>query len=243
MARARRCHHRPRRMEARATDAASRSPARAALRHMPARCRVVATGSGGRPYTSGSSSSRKNAPKPPTPSSGSRRRGARSFQPCVVEPARAGRLRALAQLVERAELDRLGRARLRARGLEAVLQPVVAERALPGRALAVRASDLAAVDHAERARGDAVAAAVADVLLHDDGAELGAEERAGRADVEAARRGCSACRRRSSSASGAAPGPPLPSTGTRELLRLLDERDVPPGVGAELAGVVVATRR
>ena len=35
------------------------------------RSRVVTTGSGGRPYTSGSSSSRKNAPAPPTPSSGS----------------------------------------------------------------------------------------------------------------------------------------------------------------------------
>ena len=41
------------------------------------------------------------------------------------------------------------------------------------------------VDHAERTGRHAVAAAVADVLLDDDRAELGAEERAGRADVEA----------------------------------------------------------
>jgi hypothetical protein len=37
---------------------------------------------------------------------------------------------ALAQLVELAELDRLGRAGLRAGRLQAVVQPVVAERAL-----------------------------------------------------------------------------------------------------------------
>src|SRR5256714_408070 len=45
----------------------------------------------------------------------------------LLEP----RVRALAQLVERAELDRLGRAGLRAGRLVATLQPVVAERALP----------------------------------------------------------------------------------------------------------------
>src|SRR6266851_4637518 len=45
--------------------------ARAALRHMRGRSRVVTTGSGGRPYTSGWSSSRKKAPAPPMPSSGS----------------------------------------------------------------------------------------------------------------------------------------------------------------------------
>ena len=39
--------------------------------HMPGRSLVVTTGSGGSPYTSGSSSSRKKAPIPPTPSSGS----------------------------------------------------------------------------------------------------------------------------------------------------------------------------
>src|ERR1700736_1638287 len=45
--------------------------ARAAWRHMRGRSRVVTTGSGGRPYTSGWSSSRKKAPAPPMPSSGS----------------------------------------------------------------------------------------------------------------------------------------------------------------------------
>src|SRR6266568_5245942 len=47
--------------------------ARAALRHMRGRSRVVTTGSGGRPYTSGWSSSRKKAPAPPMPSPGSAR--------------------------------------------------------------------------------------------------------------------------------------------------------------------------
>src|SRR5690606_37973816 len=55
-----------------AADAASRAEAAtAACFHMDTRSRVGTTGSGGSPYTSGSSSSRKNAPLPPTPSSGS----------------------------------------------------------------------------------------------------------------------------------------------------------------------------
>ena len=45
---------------------------------------------------------------------------------------------ALAQLVERPELDRVGRARLRARRLVAALEPVVAERALPDAAVLLR---------------------------------------------------------------------------------------------------------
>src|SRR5699024_6926736 len=43
------------------------------------------------------------------------------------------------------------------------------------------------LDDPVRAGGDAVAAAVADVVLHHDGAELGVRERAGRAHVEARR--------------------------------------------------------
>src|SRR5581483_6349415 len=103
------------------------------------------------------------------------------------------------QLVDLAELDRVRRARLRAGRLVAALQAVVAERALPHapvlllpeqrqreRRVSGAAWKIALVDHAERTRGNAVAAAVADVFLHDDGAELGAEERARRARVEAA---------------------------------------------------------
>src|SRR5581483_3850960 len=54
-----------------ATPTASATDASAVDRHSRGRCFVGTTGSGGRPYTSGSSSSRKNAPKPPTPSFGS----------------------------------------------------------------------------------------------------------------------------------------------------------------------------
>src|SRR4051794_41535871 len=85
-----------------------------------------------------------------------------------------------AQLVKRAELDRVGGARLRAGGLLVAVQAVVAERALPHAPVL-----LAAVEDAERAGGDAVAAAVADVLLHDDRAELRPEQGAGGADLQA----------------------------------------------------------
>src|SRR5207245_4225979 len=91
------------------------------------------------------------------------------------------------------------------------------------------------VEDAERARGDAVAAAVADVLLDDDRAELGAEERSGRADVEA--RGVRAVL--------ADVGRHQPAQRLSVLvvepqrLLLLDERDVPPRVRAERRRVVV----
>jgi hypothetical protein len=89
-----------------------------------------------------------------------------------------------AQLVKRAELDGLGRAGLGAGRLHAGAEPVVAQRALV--CLAVL---LAPGDHAERAGPDAVTAAVADVVLDHHGAELGAEQRPGRAHVQAGRLG------------------------------------------------------
>src|SRR3954454_15470663 len=89
------------------------------------------------------------------------------------------RIGPLAQLVQRAELDRVGRARLGARRLRPDPEPVVAERALPGAAVV-----LPLVDDAVGAGGDAVAAAVADVLLHDHGVELRPEQGSGRTDVE-----------------------------------------------------------
>src|SRR5205807_3887884 len=89
-------------------------------------------------------------------------------------------LGATAQLGELAELDRVGRAGLRARRLLVVLEAVVAERALPYAAVA-----LALIEHAKRAGRHAVAAAVAHVLLHDDRAVLGAEQRACRAHLQA----------------------------------------------------------
>src|SRR6266550_4272960 len=100
---------------------------------------------------------------------------------------------ALAELAELAELDRVGRARLRASRLVPALEAVVAERALPD-APVLSGSDpggigpqpwqVPLVEHAERTCRHAVAAPVADVLLHDDGAVLGAEERSRRADIE-----------------------------------------------------------
>ena len=94
------------------------------------------------------------------------------------------RARAPAQLVELAELDRVGWASLRAGRFLVILEAVVAERALPHAPVL-----LALVEDAEGARGNAVAAAVADVLLHDHGPELGAKQRAGGAYLQAGRIG------------------------------------------------------
>src|SRR5204862_262367 len=77
--------------------------------------------------------------------------------------------RTLAQLVQRAVLDRFGRTCLRAGGHHAVARAVVAERALPDPSVVL---DLALVEHTEWARGHAVATAVADVLLHEHRARL-----------------------------------------------------------------------
>src|SRR5205085_12121990 len=100
----------------------------------------------------------------------------------------------LPQLVERPELDRVGRAGLCAGRLVAALQPVVAERALPdasvllapeeGRRRIRRRRQMPLVEHAERTGRHAVPAPVADVLLDDDRVELRPEERTGRADVQ-----------------------------------------------------------
>src|SRR4029079_11871841 len=74
-------HERPPR-NASAVPTTVAAAASAVVFHSDGRSRVVTTGSGGRPYTSGSSSSRKNAPKPPTPSSGSRPYSCAPFQSC-----------------------------------------------------------------------------------------------------------------------------------------------------------------
>src|SRR5204862_2224203 len=83
------------------------------------------------------------------------------------------------QLFEIAEENRLCRTRLRARWDLARFLPVVAERAFE-RASVIRT----AIDHAERTRDDAVAAAVADVGLHEHAAEFGADDRSGRTRFE-----------------------------------------------------------
>src|SRR5260221_10882367 len=89
----------------------------------------------------------------------------------------------LTELLEWSELNRLRRAGLRACRDEACLLPVVAERTLEG-ATVIRPL----VDHAEGTRHDAVPAAVADVGLHVDTAELRANDRACRTRLEATSR-------------------------------------------------------
>src|SRR5581483_10777631 len=75
-------HRRPPRNDA--TTLTTIAPAAsAAAAHISGRCFVVTTGSGGSPYTSASSSSRKNAPKPPTPSFGSWPYSCAPFHPCA----------------------------------------------------------------------------------------------------------------------------------------------------------------
>ena len=98
-----------------------------------------------------------------------------------------------------------------------------------------------AVDHPVGAGGHAVPAAVAHVLLHDDRAELGAEEGAGRADVEAGRVGAvlADVRLHEPTEPGAAVAVLVPD----QRLALLDERDVAPRVRAELGRVVVRLAR
>src|SRR5439155_19129792 len=150
-------------------------------------------------------------------------------------------VRPLPQLVQGPELDRVRRTGLRASRLVPALEPVVAERALPDAPVLLLRDDwkrgwvsprqMPFVEDAERTRGHAVAAAVADVLLHDDGPVLRPEERPGRAHVEA--RGM-----RAVLADIRAHEP-----AQRVLVALLDERDVPPRVRAELRGVVVGLAR
>src|SRR5207302_7986905 len=128
------------------------------------------------------------------------------------------------ELVERPEDDRLGGARLGAGRLHPRLEAVVAEGALAHRAgVAVEA------DHPEGAGADAVAAAVADVLLNEDGVVRGADDRPGRADVHAARL----------VAVLADVGHHQPRRAALRRRRLA-ELDVPPVHGVELSGVVEA---
>src|SRR5579884_781594 len=90
-----------------------------------------------------------------------------------------------AQLVQRAEQDRFGRADLRARGNEAALLAIVTERAFEC-AAGIGQRFGSAIDYAKRARDDAVSAAVADIVLHKHGADFCAYDRAGGARFEAA---------------------------------------------------------
>src|SRR4029453_10067415 len=87
---------------------------------------------------------------------------------------------------------------------------------------------LTPVDDPERAGGHAVAAAVADVGLDDHGAELGPEQRPGRADLQARGRAAVLAHVRAHQ-----PAQPVLAP------LLLDEGDVAPGAGPQGPGVVV----
>src|SRR5438067_3755083 len=139
-------------------------------------------------------------------------------------------LRADAELHEIPELDGRGRTALRAGGDHVRLEPVVAERALPCPAVV-----LAPVDDAEGARGDAVAAAVADVGLHVARVELGAHQRPGRTALQASR-----ARTVLANVAHHQPGE-VPRAGhlRAERHRPLDEGDVTPGRRAQVLAVVV----
>src|SRR2546427_8068850 len=91
-------------------------------------------------------------------------------------------LRPRPQLDDRAELDRVCGTRLRSRGLEPHLEPVVAEGALLRGA--IHRID---ADDAERAGGDARATSVADVGLNHHRVELAADDGAGRTHFQASR--------------------------------------------------------
>src|SRR5262249_1791296 len=107
-----------------------------------------------------------------------------AVQPCPrlalpVQLSEPG-LRVLAELGDRPEPDRAGRARLGAGRLQAGAEAVVTEGALLG-----DTRPFAHVDDAEGAGADAVAAAVAGRLLDVDRVELGADDGAGRAHLQA----------------------------------------------------------
>src|SRR5512143_693683 len=122
------------------------------------------------------------------------------------------------------ERNRPRRASLRAGGPQPVVNAVVAQRALVD-----RARGIAQGDHTVGAGRDAILAADADVLLDDDVSQVGADDGAGGAGVQAA--GVVAMLARIARK--------IPSRAGAILAELLDEADVPPIGGAQGSGVVV----
>src|SRR6266516_1990945 len=76
------------------------------------------------------------------------------------------------ELLDLAKEDRISRTRFGARGLYAILEPIVAQCALVRMVVAM----IVACDDAKGTGHDAVATAVADILLHVHGVELGAND-------------------------------------------------------------------
>ena len=137
------------------------------------------------------------------------------------------------KLIQFAELNRVCRARLGAGRLQPTLQPVVAKRAFMRLAI-----DRIEIHHAKRAGWHTVTAAVANVLLHDDRVELGLEQGAGGAGFQA--------RRVVAVLADIAHHEPMAlirlhlGRPVLSLADLLDEGDVPPGIGRQSPRVIVA---
>ena len=208
------------------------------MRQIFGRSRVVTTGSGGKPYTSGLSSSKKNAPAPPIPSSASRRYRLASWycddRENLLEPCVGPR----AQFVEVAELDRFGRTRFGAGRRLVVLQAVVAQRAFRRRGRPSRACRSRRMGRPERSSRSHCRRLAGRRPCRT---RCGSSAPVGQTSRHAA---CVQCLQTSDSMSQRPATPPGMITRrrrTRERLgcQLLDERDVPPGGAVEFAGVVV----
>ena len=83
-----------------------------------------------------------------------------------------------AEIVESAKDDRLGWTNLCASWNESALLSIVTKCALKC-AACVWQRQRTAIDHTERARHDAIAAAVANIILHENGANFCAYDRSG----------------------------------------------------------------
>src|SRR6476646_11589368 len=90
-----------------------------------------------------------------------------------------------AQIIEASEDNRFGWTNLRASRCEAALLSIVAEGALEC-AAGVGQRRGSTIDHAEWTRDDAIAAAIADVVLHQHRTDLGPNNRPCRARFETA---------------------------------------------------------
>ena len=110
------------------------------------------------------------------------RRFGRIVKLCVVVPVFSQLLHTLhsagTHVVESAENDRLSRTNFRTRGREAAFLSVVTKRALKG-AAGIWQGFRPTIDHTEGTGDDAVSAAVANIILHEYRADLGAHDGAG----------------------------------------------------------------
>src|SRR4029077_2960060 len=88
-------------------------------------------------------------------------------------------IRTGAQIIEASEDNRFGWTNFRASRCEAALLSIVTESAFEC-AARVRQRRRSPINHPKRTRHDAVAAAIADIVLHQDRTDLGPHNRPGR---------------------------------------------------------------